>query len=184
MMRKLLILAMAALVVGLAILARDQAQAGGGLETSILSSSPDMVSGGDALVRVDVPSDVPLEQVSIELNGVDVTAAFAPAPDDHALVGLVDGFVPGENTLKAKVTGPAIPRPAAVLTVTNHPITGPIFSGPQQQAFVCTTARSGLGQPLVDNTDGIGIRVAEEDALGNYPRDGRGYPTALAWIVG
>jgi hypothetical protein len=184
MMRKLLILAMAGLVVGLAILGRDQAQAGAGLELSILSSSPGMVSGGDALVRVDVPSDVPLEQVSVELNGVDVTAAFAPAPDDHAVVGLVDGFVLGENTLKAKVTGPVTPRPAAELSVTNHPVTGPIFSGPQQQPFVCTTARSGLGQPLIDNQDQIGIRVAQEDAAGNYPRDSRGYPTGAATIVG
>ena len=32
--------------------------------------------------------------------------------------------------------------------------------------------------------DGIGIRVAQEDAGGNYPRDGRGYPTAEATIIG
>jgi hypothetical protein len=49
---------------------------------------------------------------------------------------------------------------------------------------VCTTARNGLGQPLIDNQDGIGIRVAQEDASGNYPRDGRGYPTAEATIIG
>ena len=183
MMRKLLILAMAALVAGLVIPGRDHAQAGGGLEISILSSSPDMVSGGDALVRVDVPSDVALGQVTVKLNGVDVTAAFAPAPDGHALAGLVDGFVLGENTLNAKANGKGAPAPAQ-LTVTNYPITGPIFSGPQQQAFVCTTARSGLGQPLVDNQDQIGIRVAQEDALGNYPQTSRGYPTAAAVIVG
>ncbi len=183
MMRKLLILATAALVVGLAILARDQAQAGDGLDISILSSSPGMVSGGDALVRVDVPSDVALGDVTVKLNGVDITAAFAPAPDGHALAGLVDGFVLGENTLNAKANGKGAPAPAQ-LTVTNYPITGPIFSGPQQQAFVCTTARAGLGQPLVDNQDQIGIRVAQEDAFGNYPRDSRGYPTAAATIVG
>src|SRR6266545_7716307 len=184
MMRKFLILAMAALVIGLAVLARDPAQAGGSLEISVRSSSPDMVSGGDALVRVNVPSDIPLEQVSVALNDVDVTAAFAPAPDDHAVVGLVDGFVLGENTLKAKVTGPATPRLATELIVANHSITGPIFSGPHQLHFVCTTARSGLGQPLVDNNDGLGIRVAQEDAAGNYPHDSRGYPTADAVIVG
>ncbi len=66
----------------------------------------------------------------------------------------------------------------------NHPQSGPIFSGPHQQPFVCTTARVGLGQPLVDNQDGIGIPVALEDANGGYPRDGRGYPTAAAQIVG
>ncbi len=73
---------------------------------------------------------------------------------------------------------------AARLLVTNHPASGPIFSGPQQQPFVCTTARLGLGQPLVDNMDAIGIPVAMEGADGSYPRDGRGYPTDEAEIVG
>ncbi len=183
MMRKLLILAMTTLVVGLAILARDQAQAGdGGFELSILSSSPDQVTGGDALVRVDVPSAVHLNKVTVELNGTDVTGAFVPEPGDHALVGLVDGFVLGENTLEARVSRGKGDQ--TDLTVTNHPITGPIFSGPQQEAFVCTTARAGLGQPLIDNQDQIGIPVAEEDAGGNYPHDGRGYPTGAAVIVG
>jgi hypothetical protein len=81
--------------------------------------------------------------VSVELNGVDVTTAFAPATGDHALIGLVEGFVLGENTIKARVTGPVTPRPADELIVTNHPITGPIFSGPHQLHFVCTP-RSGL----------------------------------------
>lgn len=64
-MRKLLILVMAVLVSGLAVLGRDAAQAGTGLEVSVLSSSPDMVSGGDALVRADVPSSTPLDQVAV-----------------------------------------------------------------------------------------------------------------------
>lgn len=185
MLRKLLILAMAVLVVGLAILARDQAQAGGGFQISILSSSPDEVSGGDALVRVDVPKKVPLQQVTVELNGVDVTGAFEPEAEDKALIGLVDGFVLGENTLEATATSRGKGRPAsAELTVTNHPITGPIFSGPQQQPFVCTTARAGLGQPLIDNQDEFGIPVAKEDAEGNYPQGEEGYPTEEAKIIG
>ena len=68
--------------------------------------------------------------------------------------------------------------------MVNHPIGGPIFSGPQQQPFVCTTARNGLGQPIIDNQDHFGIPVAQEDASGNYPRDARGYPTAAATIIG
>lgn len=53
-----------------------------------------------------------------------------------------------------------------------------------QYPFVCTTAQNGLGQPKVDNQDGEGIPVAEEDADGNYPQDDRGYPTEEATIVG
>ena len=49
---------------------------------------------------------------------------------------------------------------AGRLKVENHPITGPIFSGPQQQPFVCKTqTQAGLGYPKVDNQDGIGMRL-------------------------
>ncbi len=37
--------------------------------------------------------------------------------------------------------------------------TGPIFTGAQQYPFICQTAESQLGQPLVDNRDGIGNAV-------------------------
>jgi hypothetical protein len=53
-----------------------------------------------------------------------------------------------------------------------------------QYPHVCTTARHGLGQPKVDNDDGEGIPVAQEDEHGDYPQDGNGYPTEEATIVG
>jgi hypothetical protein len=45
----------------------------------------------------------------------------------------------------------------------NHPIEGPIFSGPHQEPFVCKTIQAGLGEPLVDNQDGKGFRVPAPD---------------------
>lgn len=36
---------------------------------------------------------------------------------------------------------------------------GPVFTGPHQYPFICSTYESGLGQPLVDNQDGIGNAV-------------------------
>ena len=184
MLRKVFLLSTALVLMGLAVSNREEAEAGAGLEISVLSSSPDQVSGGNALVRVALPESVPLDQVNVQLNGADVTGAFEPIPGEHAVSGVVDGLILGKNTLRAQVTGPATPSPSTKLTVTNHPISGPISSGPQQQPFVCTTARSGLGQPIVDNQDSIGIRVAQEDVNGNYPQDSRGYPTAAAVIVG
>lgn len=40
--------------------------------------------------------------------------------------------------------------------------TGPLFSGEQQYPFVCTTIESNLGQPLIDNVNGIGNAVFPE----------------------
>ena len=147
----------------------------------IVSSAPDQVSGGDALVRVEFPGRQIKKNARLLLNGVDVTGALSP--EDGDLVGVVEGFVVGENRLELRSSAHAS-SVKAKLVVTNHPQSGPIFSGPQQQPFVCTTARVGLGQPIVDNQDMFGIPVAQEDASGNYPRDGRGYPTAAATIVG
>jgi hypothetical protein len=147
----------------------------------ILSSAPDQLSGGDALVQVRLPGSVVLQNAALLRNGQDVTAALTPQGDD--LVGVVGGFALGQNLLQLKSRLEAM-AVMAELVVVNHPLSGPIFSGPQQQPFVCTTARSGLGQPIVDNQDSFGIPVALEDASGNYPRDGRGYPTAAATIVG
>ena len=43
------------------------------------------------------------------------------------------------------------PRNEASLTVTNHPITGPILSGPHLTPFECSTEASGLGPALDAN---------------------------------
>ncbi|HEX5067191.1 MAG TPA: DUF6351 family protein [Myxococcota bacterium] len=147
----------------------------------ILSSAPDQVSGGDALVRVTFPGKKIKKNARVLLNGADVTSQLQP--DGGDLVGVVTGFVVGANVLELRPSAGA-QYAQARLDVTNYPKNGPIFSGPQQQPFVCTTARNGLGQPFIDNQDHFGIPVAQEDASGNYPRDGRGYPTAAATIIG
>jgi hypothetical protein len=139
------------------------------------------VSGGDALVRVDFPGRKIKKQARVFLNGRDVTGSLSPV--GGGLVGVVEGFVDGDNQLELKPSADAR-WPRARLRAVGHPIGGPIFSGPQQQPFVCTTARAGLGQPTVDNQDHFGIPVAQEDANGDYPRDARGYPTADATIIG
>ncbi|MGH9262609.1 MAG: DUF6351 family protein, partial [Acidimicrobiales bacterium] len=120
------------------------------LEITVLSGAPDQVSGGDALVQVTVPRRVSTDDVAIELDGTDVTAAIADR-GDGSLVGLVEGLADGENTLRAEADGGRGRPRAAELTLLNHPTGGPIFSGPQQQPFVCTTARGRFdGRPLLD----------------------------------
>ena len=169
--------------------AAENAGRGNRFGISVLSSAPTQVSGGDALVEVTVPRQVSTADVRITLGQTDVTAAFTDPEGDRTLVGLVEGLAEGDNTLRVTGHGRGRPRPAE-LTLVNHPAGGPIFSGPQQQPFVCSTARGRfdgrpiLGQPLVDNHDQVGIPVAAEGPDGSYPQDGRGYPTEDAQIVG
>ena len=152
-------------LVALAVPATSAAAKEGPIELSVLSSRPDQVSGGDALVRVDAPRGL-LAKLRVERNGADVTGAFERQGD--GLVGLVDGLRVGENTLTARHNQRSSGPPAARQELTNYPITGPIFSGPHQTPFVCKTIQMGLGEPLVDSQDGTGFKVLEDGNVVGY----------------
>ncbi len=109
------------------------------LSITTISSRPEFVSGGDALVEVKT-ADPKLE---IKLNGQDVRGEFALDKDHGVYRGLVKGLKIGPNTLTAKVGAQT-----AKLDLVNHAITGPILSGDHLSPFVCKTKESGLGDPL------------------------------------
>ncbi|MFL6126144.1 DUF6351 family protein [Actinophytocola sp.] len=114
-----------------------------GLTVTVLSNTKsEFVSGGDVLVRVSRD-----EHVRVLRNGADVTAGFTAQPDG-SLLGVVRGLRDGRNTISAL----ARDRQASV-RVVNHPISGPVFSGPQQHPFYCQTEAFGLAparQPLCE----------------------------------
>ncbi len=126
-----------AVFLSLSVWARAQSD-GAGLALSTVSTRPDMVSGDDVLVRVTAPAATPLAQVRVTVNGRDVTAAFRADASTHTLLGIVSGLKPGANALAATLPGHAA-NSAASLSVTNHPISGPVFSGPHEQPFMCET---------------------------------------------
>jgi Tannase-like family of unknown function (DUF6351) len=128
-------------------------------ELRVLSSPPTMVTGGDALVEVTVPHGVPLHKARLLVNGADVTSTLELDASERTLTGLVTGLRLGKNRLVARSSEHGKRRSQARLKVVNHPVTGPIFSGPQQQPFVCKTQTQGLGFPQVDNQAGIGMRL-------------------------
>ena len=105
-----------------------------GLSLSTVANRADLVSGGDALVRISAPRGVQRRAVRLTLNGNDITSAFWKLSDGHGL-GLVNGLILGANTLTAAVDGQQ-----ARLTITNHPLGGPVFSGPQIQPWTCGNA--------------------------------------------
>ena len=104
-------------------------------QVMILSGRPDMISGGDVLLKVDVPQSVPLNKAVVKLNGQDVTAALRPDTATHVLLGLVTGLKIGENNLEVFNGSSRVSQ----LALKNYPITGPIFTGPQEEPFVCQT---------------------------------------------
>jgi len=112
-----------------------------------LSGTHSIAIGGQLLVGVGLPGGVAPRQVTVSLDGRDVTAAFDGRyarldPSFHGLVGLVTGLKEGANELRAEV-GASGQRDRTV--VYDYPPTGPIFSGAQLQPWFCTTQTFGLG---------------------------------------
>src|SRR4051794_21257883 len=102
------------------------------LRIATVSNRADLVSGGDVLVRVSTPHGVRPSAVRLTLNGQDITSAFRNSSDGHGL-GRVTGLKLGANNLVATAGGYG-----ARLTVTNHPLGGPVFNGPQIQPWTCS----------------------------------------------
>ena len=110
------------------------------LEVSVLSGRPDMVTDGNALIAIADQSRGPLR---VQLNGKDVTGAFRPGSTPGLLLARLSGLRRGDNRLEASNGGQAVH-----LDLVNHPVTGPVFSGPHQQPFICQTDQAGLGKAL------------------------------------
>src|ERR1700734_2767854 len=111
------------------------------IHITVLSAQPHSVSGGDALLRIDLPERVNLRDARVTLNRQDVTGAFDADDASHSLTGLLTGLRLGKNSLTASSNNSQDAALTARLTLTNYPLIGLIFSGPHQEPFICTTAQ-------------------------------------------
>jgi len=119
------------------------------LEIKVLSSRPEFVSGGDALIEVIAPKGTQASDVALEINGASASTKLALDAATGNLRGLISGLRAGDNTLTASVQTPK--RAKAKLKLVNYPIIGPIISGPHLTPYECRTVESGLGEPLDAN---------------------------------
>jgi hypothetical protein len=109
------------------------------LKIEVLSNRADLISGGDALIEISGASDP--SQVRVRAGDLDVTSAFRRTSDGLRLRGLMSGLPVG-NTV---VTATPAKGKGSSITLTNHALTGPIFSGEQTQPWICETEAQGLG---------------------------------------
>src|ERR1700682_5220968 len=109
----------------------------GALSVHVLSNRADLISGGQALASVALPRAVNPGAVTVALNGSNVTNEFAMRPNG-SYEGLVTGLRVGSNVLKAEA--PASTR--SQITIVDHAIGGPVFSGPQIKPWVCKNANA------------------------------------------
>jgi hypothetical protein len=114
-----------------------------------LSNRADLISGNDALVEVRVPKTVPLDKVTLWLNGSNVTDTFQTDAEARTMRGVVTGLNPGTNDFLADSNGRGLGRPRASLTITDHAIGGPVLLSSQTQPWICATPTP---TPAVGNT--------------------------------
>lgn len=107
---------------------------------AVLSNRADLVSGGDALVEVELPEGADPKSVKVALDGRDISHEFALRRNGQYM-GLVTGLREGQNELSAHVSR----NEGAKITITNHSKQGPVLSGKQLQPWICETQASGLG---------------------------------------
>jgi hypothetical protein len=111
---------------------------------TVLSNRADLISGGDALVRIDL-GNAAAGTIRVTLNGSDVTSAFA-VRENGRYEALVTGLSVGNNLLVARPADGIGRR----IRIRNHRIGGPVFAGPQVTPFFCNPNVSNppLGEPI------------------------------------
>ncbi|HYP71045.1 MAG TPA: DUF6351 family protein, partial [Variovorax sp.] len=147
----------------------DDKDNGNSVRLRVLSSAPEYVSGGDARIEVRAAPGL-RDKLELWLNGQRLNVALAET--DAGLEGVISGLKVGANMLEVRHrSGKGQSRDQ--LKLTNYPITGPMFTGPQQTPFVCTTNQGAVNkQPLVDSASAPGypVRDAQGTLLG-YSRN-------------
>ncbi|HVS68018.1 MAG TPA: DUF6351 family protein [Mycobacteriales bacterium] len=154
------------------------------LAIKTLSVRADLVSGGEVLTRVLLPGDynVKPSNLHLQLNGHDVDRWFARRPD-HQVEGLVRDLRLGANHLVAWLAGQR-----AELTITNHPVGGPVFAGPQVKPWKCQAGATDAQcdqkpsysyQYLPAGTNSVGVGVTGVASVGAFrPYDPSSPPPA------
>ena len=115
------------------------------LRMQVLSGPPQYVTGGDARIAVTVSPDLH-DKLVFWLNGQRIAPAMVSAGE--RIEGVVSGLRLGPNTLEVRHRNGHGLGVSGAIQLTNHPVTGPVFSGPQLKPFECRTVQSGLGEPL------------------------------------
>ena len=122
----------AALVAGLAACGNEPPPA---LEVSNLSAPKNIATGGDALIRIALPAGAAADKVTLSVNGTASSAELKAGAAATELLAVVSGLNLGSNKISALYRG----KEAGAVTVENYPAVGPVFSGPHQTPFYCTT---------------------------------------------
>jgi len=124
-----------------------------GIQLRAVSTKPWLVTGGDLLVEVIIDESLSRVQLSMSLDGSDISDQFRETAAT-TLQALMTDIPEGDSTLLVEHRGAQL---SESLNLTNYPSIGPIISGPHEQPYVCqteqfvTVAGDTLGSALDSN---------------------------------
>lgn len=98
----------------------------------VLSSRADLVSDGQALVKITLPARAKDWKPSVTVRSRRVTDQLTRV-DDRTMLGVVSGLRKGRNLMIVRLPDST----GAAIALYNHPGGGPVFSGPQIQPWKC-----------------------------------------------
>ncbi len=127
-----------------------------GLVITTLSTRADAVTGGDVYLGLggDVITDGASWQFTIDGEPVeDDLVAIDPGARPFGVLG---GMSEGDHLVEVTAGGQT-----AALAITNHPVTGPVFSGDHLEPWICHTEEAGLGPPLDDDCSADAVTESE-----------------------
>ena len=135
------------------------------LQIRTLSTRADLVTDGDALVELSLPGGVSASSLKVNVNGRDVSSAFAPRADGR-VTGVLTGLSNGTNVVTASADGAR----SASLTLTNASRSGPLLSGAPVGPFYCAGPTP---QPVNGNTPATPASglAGQPDANCNIPTE-------------
>ncbi|MGZ5237263.1 MAG: DUF6351 family protein [Caldimonas sp.] len=135
-----------------------------GTTLQTLSNRADLVSGGSVLMEVKLPSGAAQSQLKVDVDGTDVTAAFSKLASGRTL-GMVTGLKNGANVVTAKAGDGSFA--GARITVTNHPIGGPVLLSAQTTPWICATPSPTAEAGNTPRTNASGLTTTAIDAQCN-----------------
>ncbi len=97
------------------------------------SGRGDLVSSGDALLRLTAPDGASVEDLEVSLDDGDVAVSAFGVRQDGTALALVSGLDLGEQRLRAELPDGR----GAYIDLTNAPQGGPVFSGPLIEPWTC-----------------------------------------------
>lgn len=119
--------------------AGEEAGIPGQLTLDVLSGRADMVTGGTVLVSVQGGG----ETLEFSVDGEAMTAVSGASSTRPGVIARVEGLPLGDVALHVSDG-----HNSATIDLTVYPITGPVFSGPHEDPYFCTTSDHLLGAPL------------------------------------